>query len=150
MCLFACTINILTSTTLLLINNLNYSLFLHKLSQLLTLLSSSAQAYEIDLKDLQNIYRWIDAVPLSRPKRNFARDFADGVLASEVIKHFQPKLVDLHNYSKSNSQDTKKYNWNTLNTKVLKKLGYSVSKGDIESVRSRSNRSVATLKISQS
>lgn len=28
--------------------------------------------------ELQAIYEWVDSVPLSRPKRNIARDFADG------------------------------------------------------------------------
>ena len=48
---------------------------------------------------LQEVYHWVDEVPLSRAKRNIARDFSDGVLVAEVIKHFMPKDVDLHNYS---------------------------------------------------
>lgn len=28
--------------------------------------------------DLRGLYRWLDAVPLSRPRRNIARDFSDG------------------------------------------------------------------------
>lgn len=28
--------------------------------------------------DLQRIYTWVDEIPLSRPKRNIARDFSDG------------------------------------------------------------------------
>ena len=28
--------------------------------------------------DLQNLYAWIDDIPMSRPKRNFSRDFSDG------------------------------------------------------------------------
>jgi len=27
---------------------------------------------------LRDIFNWIDDVPLSRPKRNFSRDFSDG------------------------------------------------------------------------
>jgi hypothetical protein len=27
---------------------------------------------------MQMIYNWIDEIPLSRPKRNIARDFSDG------------------------------------------------------------------------
>ena len=33
---------------------------------------------------LRAIYAWIDAIPLTRPKRNMARDFSDGVLLAEV------------------------------------------------------------------
>jgi hypothetical protein len=29
-------------------------------------------------EELQDIYTWVDQIPLSRPKRNIARDFADG------------------------------------------------------------------------
>lgn len=27
---------------------------------------------------MQMIYNWVDEIPLSRPKRNIARDFSDG------------------------------------------------------------------------
>jgi hypothetical protein len=67
----------------------------------------------------------VDAIPLSRPKRNIARDFSDGgtsldyalfphkglgqwymsslchwhaVLVAEVVHHFFPREVQLHNY----------------------------------------------------
>ena len=53
--------------------------------------------------DLQVVYNWVDEIPLSRPKRNISRDFSDGVLLAEIIKHFMPKLVDLHNYSAAHS-----------------------------------------------
>lgn len=32
----------------------------------------------IDEGTLQEIYAWVDQIPLSRPKKNFARDFSDG------------------------------------------------------------------------
>ncbi len=54
---------------------------------------------EITEDDLQAIYNWVDEIPLSRPKRNIARDFSDGVLMAEIVKHHQVKLVDMHNYS---------------------------------------------------
>ena len=28
--------------------------------------------------DIDDLYSWIDTIPLSRPKKNIARDFADG------------------------------------------------------------------------
>lgn len=34
--------------------------------------------------DLQRLYAWVDEISLSRPKRNIARDFSDGVLVAEV------------------------------------------------------------------
>lgn len=32
----------------------------------------------LDAEALNDLYHWIDAVPLSRPKKNIARDFSDG------------------------------------------------------------------------
>ncbi|KAJ3092873.1 Sperm flagellar protein 1 [Quaeritorhiza haematococci] len=76
--------------------------------------------------ELQDLYAWIDKIPLSRPKRNITRDFSDAVATAEVVKHFIPRLVELHNYPPANAVAQKLYNWNTLNQKVFRKLGYSV------------------------
>ena len=56
------------------------------------------------------------------------------MLLAEIVKHYQPKLVDLHNYSQAHSLSQKTYNWNTLNVKVLKKLGLNLSKQEIEAI----------------
>ena len=37
-----------------------------------------AEEEVLDEDALQQIYTWIDEVPLSRPKKNIARDFSDG------------------------------------------------------------------------
>lgn len=65
----------------------------------------------MDDEDLQRVYQWIDEIPLSRPKRNIARDFADGVLTAETCAHYFPKLVEMHNYPAANSYAQKIYNW---------------------------------------
>ncbi|KAG9341123.1 hypothetical protein JZ751_019877, partial [Albula glossodonta] len=70
---------------------------------------------ELDEETLQDLYAWIDKIPLSRPKRNITRDFSDGVMAAEVVKYFFPKLVELHNYTPANSTHQKLSNWGTLN-----------------------------------
>ena len=49
-------------------------------------------------EELQVLYTWVDGIPLSRPKRNISRDFSDAVLLAEVVHHFFPKMVELHNY----------------------------------------------------
>eukprot|EP01026_Neomeris_dumetosa_P070718 TRINITY_DN7080_c0_g1_i1.p1 TRINITY_DN7080_c0_g1~~TRINITY_DN7080_c0_g1_i1.p1 ORF type:complete len:204 (+),score=30.83 TRINITY_DN7080_c0_g1_i1:25-636(+) len=82
---------------------------------------------DISEEELSGLYSWVDEIPLSRPKRNISRDFSDGVLMAEVLNYYCPKLVELHNYSSANSSAQKSYNWNTLNNKVFKKLGFSVS-----------------------
>ena len=33
---------------------------------------------QLDEEEMQAIYNWVDEIPLSRPKRNIARDFSDG------------------------------------------------------------------------
>ena len=33
---------------------------------------------QLEEEDMQAIYNWVDEIPLSRPKRNIARDFSDG------------------------------------------------------------------------
>jgi hypothetical protein len=54
------------------------------------------------------------------------------VLVAEVVKQYVPHLVELHNYSAAHSVSQKTYNWNTLNQKVFKKLGFTILKKDIE------------------
>ncbi|CAD5125584.1 unnamed protein product [Dimorphilus gyrociliatus] len=75
---------------------------------------------------LRALYAWIDGIPISKPKRNFARDFSDGVMAAEIIKHFFPLLVELHNYTPANGTRTKESNWTVLNRKVLSRLKIQV------------------------
>ena len=83
-------------------------------------------------EELHGLYQWVDSIPLSRPKRNIARDFSDAVLVAEMIHHYLPKLIELHNYSQANGITQKMYNWQTLNNKVFKKLGFVVAKNECE------------------
>ena len=69
-------------------------------------------------EQLQDLYAWIDTVPLSRKKNNITRDFSDGILTAEVVHHFIPRLVDMHNYSPANSIQHKTDNWRALNSKL--------------------------------
>eukprot|EP00967_Tisochrysis_lutea_P092303 scaffold133009_cov33-Tisochrysis_lutea.AAC.1 len=88
----------------------------------------------MDDDELQRIYTWVDEVPLSRPKRNIARDFADGVLTAEIVHHYFPRLVEIHNYPAANSYSQKMYNWNTLNAKVFKKMGWQLRAEELEAI----------------
>lgn len=76
----------------------------------------------------------VDNIPFSRAKRNIGRDFADGLMMAELIYYYKPKLVSLHNYPAANSTNKKVNNWNTLNDKVLKKLGIPISKSHIHDI----------------
>ena len=83
---------------------------------------------------LMYIYEWVDSIPLSRQKKNISRDFNDAVLLAEMIKYHYPRLVDLHNYPSASSTKAKLVNWETLNKKVLKKLGVKITKNEINDI----------------
>lgn len=112
---------------------------------------SSVDGDSIDEEELQLLYTWVDEIPLTRPKKNISRDFSDGVLMAEVIKHFYPKLVQIHNYSAASSVTQKLYNWNTLSRfctnfflniqiltvsieKVFKRMNFSITKEEIDEI----------------
>ena len=84
--------------------------------------------------ELMYIYEWVDSIPLSRQKKNISRDFNDAVLLAEMIKYHYPRLVDLHNYPSASSTKAKLVNWETLNKKVLKKLGVKITKAEINEI----------------
>ena len=73
------------------------------------------------------------------------------MLIAEVLKHFLPNIVDLHNYSNAHSVQQKSANWNTLNQKVLKKVNMNLSPKDIkdavEMVPETVERVLFTLRI---
>jgi len=95
---------------------------------------SSLDESAMDEDNLQEIYSWIDELPLSRPKRNITRDFSDGVMVAECIHHFCPKLVEMHNYSAANSTKLKQSNWDMLKMKAFARLNYNVSESLIKNV----------------
>ena len=53
---------------------------------------------------------------------------------SQVLHHYHPRLVDLHNYTPTLSASAKRSNWATLNAKVLRRLRCPVSAEDVERV----------------
>ncbi|XP_036356211.1 sperm flagellar protein 1-like isoform X2 [Octopus sinensis] len=83
----------------------------------------------MELEDavLEDIYSWVDQHRLSRPKRNIARDFCDGVLIAEIIHQHQPKLVELHNYTPVNATKQKMENLYLLNRRVFSKMKFELS-----------------------
>ncbi|XP_051838770.1 sperm flagellar protein 1-like isoform X1 [Antechinus flavipes] len=88
----------------------------------------------LPLTALHHLYAWVDSVPFSRPKRHLARDFSDGVMIAEIVKHFEPKLVEMHNYIPTSNTEQKLSNWSILNRKVFPKLRFYVSEEDIRKV----------------
>jgi len=49
-------------------------------------------------EELSELYAWVDSVPLSRLKKSIARDFSDAVCIAEIVHHYFPRIVELHNY----------------------------------------------------
>lgn len=78
---------------------------------------------ELDETLLEDLYIWIDSLPLSRPKKRIERDFSDGILVAEIIRYYLPDLVEMHNYTPANSLQQKKTNWGILNKKILSNFG---------------------------
>ena len=95
---------------------------------------------------LADLYQWIDQIPLSKPKKRIERDFADGehnlffslntlivvslvagTLVAEVVRHYLPDLIDMHNYSPTSSFTQKKANWTMLNKKVFSRIRFDLS-----------------------
>ncbi|KAM3862939.1 sperm flagellar protein 1 [Diretmus argenteus] len=89
---------------------------------------------QLSEEQLQDLYAWIDKMPLSRPKRHITRDFSDGVMAAEIVKYFFPTLVELHNYIPANSTQQKLSNWSILNRKVFSKLNFHVAEETVKRI----------------
>jgi len=92
--------------------------------------------------ELESLYQWVDRVPLSRPKKNIGKDFSDGVLVAEIIKHYFPRLVDLHNYSPAAAFKQKMENWYLLNRRVMRRLELDLSDDVIRSLANCKQRVV--------
>lgn len=75
---------------------------------------------------LQDLYAWIDQIPLSRPKRRIERDFSDGVMVAELVRYYFPNWVELHNYAAANNTQQKMINWGLLNRKVFSRFDLNV------------------------
>jgi len=65
-------------------------------------------------------------VPLSRQKKRIERDFSDGYCVAEIIRHFLPELIELHNFTPAHNLQQKMANWGLLNSKVFSRFGLNV------------------------
>ena len=55
-------------------------------------------------------------------------------MLAEVVKYYCPRLVELHNYPPAHNTQKKTNNWNSLNIKVFKKIGFQISRSDIDKI----------------
>ncbi|OAF70813.1 hypothetical protein A3Q56_01403 [Intoshia linei] len=74
-----------------------------------------ANSQHMDTDTLEELYQWVDKIPLSRPKKDIRRDFSDGVMTAEVVYFFNQNIIDMHSYSPAVNSERKKNNWNLLN-----------------------------------
>ncbi|CAF0722783.1 unnamed protein product [Brachionus calyciflorus] len=100
---------------------------------------------ELDETILQDLYAWIDQIPLSRPKRRIERDFSDGVMVAELVKYYFPNWVELHNYAQANNTQQKMINWGLLNRKVFSRFGLNVPEHVIRGISLGKNGLVETF-----
>lgn len=81
---------------------------------------------ELNDDTLEELYEWIDKIPLSRQKKRIERDFADGYCVGEIIKHFLPNLIEMHSLTPAFNLQQKLANWGVLNAKVFNRFGLNV------------------------
>jgi hypothetical protein len=55
-------------------------------------------SWDIELDDqlLQDLYAWIDQIPLSRPKKRIEKDFSDGGKISHCVIPLNASIVFTH------------------------------------------------------
>lgn len=64
---------------------------------------------------MEEVYDWVDRIPISRPKKNIHRDFADGILVLEVLSSYIAGIGNNIELQPSNNVTIKQSNWNVLN-----------------------------------
>ena len=84
--------------------------------------------------EIKEVYEWVDTFPLSKIKRNIARDFSDGVLLLEILRAFYPSSVWLNTIVQANSKRDKTTNWDYLRSELIRK---SLQKGKLFAHRFR-------------
>lgn len=89
---------------------------------------------ELNLEVRDQLYKWLDSIPFSRPKKKLARYFADATAVAELINFFIPGFVYENAYPPCMSLAKKIDNWERLNSKVLGKLGIKLTKKRIQSL----------------
>ncbi|XP_053663359.1 sperm flagellar protein 1-like [Anopheles marshallii] len=85
-------------------------------------MATKKKPIQLSVQEITEVYRWVKQFNLSKEIKNINRDFTDGVLVAEILKHLYPKLVDLHNYTRCNATRNKLDNWQTLSRKVFHRM----------------------------
>lgn len=80
----------------------------------------------LDAEELADLYEWLDRVPLSKPRSNVEKDFADGTLAAEIVRFYYPDLVDFRIIRPALSLQERTDQWKLLNSEIFEKVGLTV------------------------
>lgn len=88
---------------------------------------------ESELK--KDLYAWLNSLPFLQ-KKNLRRHFADGSLAARIVNFYLPKFALENAYPPCNAMTKKIDNWTRLNAKVISKLGFQLSKENIQDLAS--------------
>lgn len=96
-------------------------------------------------EELEEVYFWIDQIPLSRPKKNISKDFSDGCLMAEVICFYFPDLIDLEDYIPTHRSKVKLMNWSILCEKALRPIGLTVFQKEIGQIVAKEPEKVEGL-----
>ncbi|CAF1415019.1 unnamed protein product [Adineta steineri] len=99
---------------------------------------------ELDKSNLQELYSWIDEIPLSKPKRKIQRDFSDGTMVAEIVYYYFPDIININNYISTISFNQKRINWQMLNKNVLDRFDLHLSEMIINDL---SNAKLRTIEI---
>lgn len=102
----------------------------------LTKVITNKEPKELTALEYDNLIEWLSELKFEKPL-NFnylARDFSDGIKYMTILKIYFPKFVDNHNYIPTLNKKQKIINWETVSSKVLRKLGLELRKIQIERI----------------
>lgn len=87
-------------------------------------------------QDYQSLMEWLSQIKFSQKNvfKNIQRNFADGVLYAEILKHFFPKFVEMHNYIPTLNKKKMQINWVTVNHKLVRKLSLEIKNSQIQRI----------------
>jgi hypothetical protein len=71
-------------------------------------------------------YNRLDRVPLSKPRNNVEKDFADGILAAEIVRFYYPDIVDFRMLRPALSVSERSEQWKLINSEIFANIGLTV------------------------
>jgi len=84
----------------------------------------------------RKLSQWFDKLDLTYAVRNLTRDFANGFLVAEIISRVYEGDVDIYQYYNGLRMEKRQDNWERIE-KILKKRGFTISRGDWEPIMHR-------------